>query len=406
MSEFIFDQSAMINGNIFKFEDRLHTKLNRFSNGGTILVTYFSQDDPSITVDRGTRNIDELFGQNSPLRYNEIKNLPINGLTPATPENQEELQVSDISVEGDATILPSTIVPAQMDFFIIDHLKMCALFEVTDVSYDNMKVDGHYKIHYRLHSTAPATIEKLRHQVIQVFHTDMNEVGGTRDAVIREDDFLYREKIQRMMADMLDSYKAMFYDKTHNCFLYQDRKLGLRIFDLCGNHFMAKHGIMNQSNGLQYIALQDKLYEPKLPYYYSQSIYHWLEQHAPASLIQKFSYHLVSSDLYPYSSFALWYDTDVYVMHPLSIPEAKTYKVDPVYTFFQEDQFKALIDHNKKPNNVYEALLWDFIYHDKMGLQDISLHLADFLNAGMDQKEIYLYTPIILYIIQVILGLD
>ena len=31
MGEMIFDQKALINGNIFKFEERLHTKLNRFT---------------------------------------------------------------------------------------------------------------------------------------------------------------------------------------------------------------------------------------------------------------------------------------------------------------------------------------------------------------------------------------
>ena len=405
MSGLIFDQKQLINGNIFKFEDRLHTKMNRFMHTGSILATYYSQDETSTTVDRGTQNIDMLFGKHSPLRYNKIIDLPINGLVSANPENNDELQIEDIAVNGEATILPSTIVPKTMDFFILNHLNMNALFEVTDVSYDSMKVDGFYKIRYHLHSTSPATIDNLQKQVVQVYHVDMNEVGGKRDAVIREDDFIHREKVISMVNRMIEIYRSMFYDNRHNCFLYHDRQTGLRWFDLCGNEFIAKHSIMNPENSSNVIILHDKLDEPDLPLLYQQSIYGWLEMNAPVTLVQKFAYRLIYADKYLYSSFVQWYDGNTQIIHPLSVNQSNQQQVEPIYYFFNTTQFDCFCDPNNIPHNEYEKLIWLYIHKHDITIQDISLQVADMLIATIDQREIFLYTPIIIYIIRSILDM-
>ena len=405
MNELIFDQKQLINGNIFKFEERLHTKMNRFASNGSVLATYFSQDETSTTVDRGTQSIDMLFGKGSPLRYNEIIDLPINGLGATNPENNDELQVEDINVEGEVTILPSTIVPKNMDFFMLNHLGMCALFEVIDVSFDSMKVDGFYKIRYHLHSTSPATVENLRKQVVKTYHVDMNEVGGKRDAVILEDDFVYREKVISMMNQMIEVYRSLYYDTKHNCFLYHDNETGLRWFDLCGNEFIAKHGLMNPENSSNVIILHDKVDEHDLPLLYQQSIYSWLELHAPSTLLQKFPFRLVYADKYLYSSFVMWHEGDIQIIHPMHPNKANQVHVEKIYTIFDGDQLNALQDKDHAPVNEYEKLIWMYIHKQDITIHDISMHVADMLLAAMDQREIFLYTPIIIYIIRDILDM-
>lgn len=405
MSDLIFDQKSLLDGNIFKFEERLHTKLNRFASGGSILVDYFSQDETSTTVDRGTKDIDQLFGRNSPLRYNEIIDLPLNGFGQANPENTDEIKIEDINVEGDCMVLPTTVVPKNMDFFIINHLKMCALFEVTDVTFDSMKVDGFYKIHYRLHSTSPATIEKLRNQVLKVYHTDMNEIGGTRDAVILEDDFVYREKVISMMNMMIDSYRSLFYNDRHNCFLYHDLETGKRWFDMCGNEFIAKHGLMNAENSMNVIMLHQKIDDPKLPLYYNQSVYAWLELHAPARLIQKFPFRLEFADMYPYSSFVQWYEGDIQIMHPINTNQANDLHLGPGQFFFDGKQVDGFLDTKNPPKNEYEKLIWNYIHNTNINIHDVSLYLGDALISSINQKDVFLYTPIMIYIIRSILDL-
>lgn len=405
MAEFIFDQKALINGNIFKFEDRFHTKLNRFSNNGSILVDYYSQNDNSITVDRGIQNIDQLFGRNSPLRYNKIIDLPINGLTSANPENTDEIQVEDINVDGDCIMLPSTVVPKTMDFFIVKHLKMCALFEVTDVSYDSMKVDGFYKLRYHLHSTSQATVERLEHQVVKVYHTDLNEIGGTRDAVMLEDDFIYREKVISMMNHMIQTYRAMFYNARHNCFLYHDRETGLPWFDMCGNEFIAKYSLMNIENSMDVIMLYQKLEDPELPRYYRMSIYNWMEMQCPKSMIERFPFRLTYADKYLYSSFAQWNDGDVQVITPIPTNDANLpNNVIPVYYVFSSEQLDGLLSH-LPPKNEYEKLIWLYMNRTDITIHNVSLDLHNVLTSMIDDRDVYLLTPIIIFIIRQILDM-
>lgn len=394
----IYDQKILADGNVFKFEGRLKTNLNRYIDNGALLVTYFSQDENNSTVDRGLQSIDELFGKDSPLRFNKIEDFPIYGFNQANPENTDEQQTEDINVNGDCIILPSTIVPKPMDFFIIKHLKMNAIFEVTNVTYDSMKVDGFYKLSYRLHSTSEESIERIMKQVVKNYHTDLSAVGTNINPIIQEDDFILRGRINQMVSKMITSYRSLFYNKKHNCFLFTD---GMTTFDMCANEFIAKYSLMNIPNDYNVIVLNEKLGLNDLPKYYHNSIYSWIELGCPERLLQKFRYIKRSSDIYPYSSFVKWYD-DVCVIVPLSIDE-KTY--EDVYTLFDDAQFEAFMG-DKEPSNEYEKLLWKYIHRTNLTIQDISLYTADALISSVNHWDVFFYTPILIYIIRQILRLN
>ena len=395
---FIYDQKTLADGNIFKFEQRLKTQLNRYIDNGALLSIYFSQDENSSTVDRGMKSIDELFGKDSPLRFNMINDFPLYSFNSANPDNTDEQQIEDFNVNGEIIILPSTIVPKPMDFFIIKHLKMDAIFEVTNVVYDSMKVDGFYKVSYRLHSTSRETIEKLMQQVENKYYTDLNAVGTNINPIIQEDDFVLRGKIQNMLSTMISAYRALFYNDRHNCFIFDQ---GIKYFDMCANEFIAKHSLMNIPNDYNVIVLNEKLNMGNLPLYYNNSIYSWIELGAPLRLLQKFPYIEQHSDIYPYSSFAKWND-DVMVMVPISLNEKHP---NEIKTIFDDQQFTAFMG-DKEPYNEYEKLVWKFIHRTDLTIHDISLTIADTLISSIDHRDVYFYTPILIYIIRYILELN
>lgn len=394
----IYDQKTLADGNIFKFEQRLKTQLNRYIDNGALLTIYFSQDENSSTVDRGMKSIDELFGKDSPLRFNMINDLPVYGFGSANPDNTDEQQIEDFNVNGEIIILPSTIVPKPMDFFIIKHLKMNAIFEITNVSYDSMKVDGFYKLTYRLHSTSHETIQKLMDQVQNKYYTDLNAVGTNINPIIQEDDFVLRGKIQNMVSTMISSYKALFYNSRHNCFIFDQ---GIKYFDMCANEFIAKHSLMNIPNDYNVIVLNEKLNMGNLPLYYNNSIYSWIELGAPLRLLQKFPYVEKHSDYYPYSSFTKWND-DVMIIIPISLNEKHH---DEIKTIFDDSQFNAFTE-DKEPYNEYEKLIWKFIHNTNLTIHDVSLTLADTLISSINHWDVYFYTPILIYIIRHIIELN
>ena len=135
----------------------------------------------------------------------------------------------------------------------------------------------------------------------------MNEIGGTRDAVILEDDFIYREKVLCMVNTMIDSYRAMFYNRRHNCFLYHDRSTGLVCLTCAGmNSSPSTVTESGEFHGCHFT--HEKIDDPKLPLYYQQSIYRWMEMQAPPELVHRFPFRLVYADKYLYSSFVQWND--------------------------------------------------------------------------------------------------
>lgn len=403
MSQLIFDESTMINGNIFKFENRLQSHVNKYIENGAVLVTYYAQDENASTTDRGFQDIEDLFGNRSPLRFNEIKNFPLYGFGQANPENTDEQQVEDINVEGDCVVLPSTIVPKQYDCFIVNHIKMVQLFQITNVAYDSMKVDGYYKIHYRLYSTSKETIQGIQNRLVTAtYHTDLNAIGSNVNPIIREDDFILRGKIQQMIGQMIDAYKSLFYNERHNCFLYRDYDLGMDVFDMCGNEFMAKHGLMNYANSSKVVVLNNKINDQQFPIRYRNSVYNWIEIGAPQRLLRKFEFYLCESNAYQYSSFERWNES-VLIMHPLATNEVGT--IIDTYSFFDDNQFRTLMDI-KEPYNDYEKLIWKYVNKTDLSINDISLYTADALLSSVRNRDIYLYTPIIIYIMREILDMN
>lgn len=405
-AQLIFDEEAAINGNIYKFDQRMNTQMNKFigESGAPILVTYFPQDEESTTVDRGLRDIEQLFGKKSPLRYYQVINVPLYDFGPANAENTDEQQIEDINVNGECIMLPCTISPKPMDFFIINHLKMKAIFEVTSVQYDTMKVEGFYRLTYRLHSTSQETIDNMKKQVTEKYHTDLNAIGTNKNPIIREKDYVKMRQIEQMVAKMISSYRALFYNSRHNCFLYHDQDLGMDIFDMCGNEFMAKHSIMNNPNSADVIMLHDKLEDRQLSLYYNNSIYSWLEIGAPARLLRKFFYLLGSSNGYLYSSFYMWND-EVLIIQPIGTYQAGINAQK--YSFFDDTQFNALMDKSTEPSSEYEKLIWKYI-HNGTGLtiDDVSLYMADTLISSIRHKDIFFYIPICIYIIRKILRMN
>lgn len=405
MSQLVFDEATLMNGNIFKFEQRLKSHVNKYIEGGAILTTYFPQNENSSTVDRGLQDIDQLFGKNSPLRFNQIKNFPLYTFGQANPEGTDEQQIEDINIEGECIILPSTIVPKPYDFFMINHLKMKALFQVTNVQYDSMKVEGYYKIRYRLHSTEEETIQKLLQQVVGKYEMELNAIGTNLNPIIQEDEYAHRVQVVKMVDKMIESYKALYYNEKHNCFLYHDKETGLDWFDLCGNEFLAKHSLLNSSNATNVIILHNKVRDIQLPLFYNNSVYNWLELGAPERMIQKFFFILNDAEGYNDSSFVLWGDGDIQVMQPISTNQAKINYQE--HSIFDASQISSFMNKNIEPVNDIDKLIWKFIHKSSnLTIHDVSLYLGDALLSSIKNIDTFLYTPIVLYIIQTILGLN
>lgn len=420
MSGLVYDESSMIDSQVYKYDKFIHSRVNKYTGGPRTLVTYFNINDKNTTTSIGMETHYQVLGKESPLRYDKIENMMLLNFTKA---NQEENQASSTSVRnfgmnGECIVTPGTIMPKENDFFITKHINMNHLFRVTQVSQDGLTTDGSYRITYVLHSTAPCDIESLNRQVCGEYELDLQTIGGEDlTPVIGKCEYEYRNRLIKMMNDMIENYIAQFYSRRHNCFICHLN--GISLFDLCGNAFMMKHGIMSRDDSCENITLnENKIRCSDLNMLYQKSPYKWIERDAPIRYLDTFKYRLSKAYNYPESSFAKHGD-DVDIM----IPGDAWCTSDSCEYYFHPDIYEILdkcddirkcqpcdcrccccretcCKNHKIKSFDYVSIIHDFIHGKITSINDLSLYIGDQLFDNAMAEEIYLWTPIVIYIIK------
>ena len=426
MSGLVYDEQALIDQSVYKYDEFLHSRINKYTGAGRITVTYFNINDQFTTDSLGLNTHYQILGPDSPLRYDKIEKFPMLGMSPLQTEEKQAstTNVRDLSTSGEAFIIPGTIMPKENDFFIVNHLKMNHLLRVTQVSQDSFNTDGSYKINYDLFSTNPNDLEMLNHQTVKEYVVDFKTVGGTDlTPVIGKEDYNHRSRLIKMVDDMVENYVARFYDHTHNCFILHLN--GRSLFDPCGNMFMAKHGIMinDRKNG-NIVLKENKINDPRLDMFYQKSVYKWIERDAPLRYLESFKFRSLKGWDYPDSSFAM-YGTDVDVIIPVDAWCESDYCMklfpDDLVMILDEDidtrackvadckccNKKATCPrHYKCQRYDYVSIIHDYIHGYLTSIDKLSLYTGDQLFDNANREEIFLWSPIIIYIIKQVLKIQ
>lgn len=424
MSGLIFDENTVFNQQMYKYDMFLHSRVNKFTGDGKTLVTYWNINEHETTDSMGLGTNYQVLGKDSPIRYDMIENMILNGLTPLAPEEAKASQTNarNYALDGEATVIPGTIMPKENDMFIINNINMNHIFRVTQVTQDGLNTDGSYKIMYSLFSTNPREIEYVHTQTVGHYVMDLQTIGGEDlTPVIGKEDYNHRERLIQMVDDMIENYVSRYYDRTHNCFICREN--GVALFDLCGNMFMARNGVMMRDNSNRNVILnQNKLNDPRVESLYQKSPYKWIERDAPERYIDSFKYHLMPGTAYPDSSFARYGADDVQVMIPndpwCESLNCEKYFPDSVMEIFENeadirpcssctckicDRQHGCPKHYVGIRFDYVSMIHDFVYGRLRTIHDLSLYTGDQLfNMGLS-KELYLWSPIIVYIIKQIL---
>jgi hypothetical protein len=423
MGGLIYDEQSLVDSQIYKYDQFLHSRINKYTGNGRTIVTYYNINDDKTTTSIGTGEIYQVLGVDSPLRFNKIERFPLLGFSPLSPEdsNASQTQVRNYALNGEAYVIPGTVQPKENDLFIVNHLNMNHIFRVVQVNQDGLNIDGYYKISYSLHTTNPNEIEWADKQTVKEFITDLQTIGGEDlTPVIGKEDYDHRSRLIQMVNDMIENYTARFYDGTHNCYLLHLN--GRTLFDLCGNMFMAKWGVMidDRSNG-NVVLNPNKIRRPDMDELYQRSPYKWIERDAPMRYLDTFKYRTVKGWEYPDSSFAL-YGTDVDIMIP-GLPwchstECEYYFPIEVMNVIESEydnrtcnecdckccsKRETCCRHHKLKRFDYVSLIHDFVHGKLTSIDKLSLYIGDQLFDNSLSQEVYLWTPMIIYIIKHVL---
>ena len=243
------------------------------SNKKPTEVTYYKQNVEKTTLDEASGLNYAHLGAQSPIKFNKILGFYIYGIEQISPD----MSVGDFGlekepVEGQALILPNTIIPTIGDMFKINYLKEDVLFRVTAINSDTLDNGSNcYQITYELYKIKlQSTIEK---QVVKTYRCIVDNIGTDFKCIIEDTTIDLIEKLEGAIEQIIDAYQLFFDAKVQN-FVYKYN--GKYLYDPYLVEFMIRNKLME--GGREYIYLHQGCAQDKLfGYNYTRSIYYILE---------------------------------------------------------------------------------------------------------------------------------
>lgn len=399
MPELQFDPQSLYQGNIKKYEEKLTNPMMKFNDRGIMFVTWYQVNDDHSIYDVGFGQSDELLGKNSGIRYNKIEHLAVSMMNETDVNVTEEVQgVLDISQEGSVLIYPNTIIPnPDKDYFIIEHLRMKAVFRITGVDYDHMRVDGYRKCDYILEATDDEILKQLENQTIETYVMQYQDFGTSQSPIIRKDHAEYISKMNYVYNDMVHMYMSIFYNERHECLAWYDIERNKSIYDECLQNFVSTHSLLSIPESNHITIFEKKLNDPRFNYIYNKSMWRWIERDCPQQMVDKFKYNITSSERYIDSSFHDWGHQSFMVLWPI-----EGNRIDGDGSYIDDRMFK-IITGEMKPKSSYELVFQLFVTGQLKSLEQIPLNIYQELMDGCNEFSLFVYTPIIMYIIRMAL---
>lgn len=394
---FFIDEQKIVENNIFKYEERLNSPISRFLDKPPTFVTYYHINVDETTVDDGFKDLESLIGGRSPLRFQKIENFPIYGLEPVILQLQDQDEGLDGEYQGESVILANTVKPLQNDFFMIKHVNDSYIFRITEVGYDSIRPDNYYKIDYRLEWYDDTKVQELNKQVTEKYTCILQNIGTENNCLIKEEYKDLLDKIDAMYDDIAKTYVTIFYNKRYNCFL-GDNDEGYRVFDPLQSYFINKHNLFNKRNDYSTLVLTEGFADNRRPIKYEKSIYRFFERR-DLKLINNFKYYLIDGVGKKDSSFARWNDESIKIVEVSNVPNADgDHELIPT----------KILDHIKYNGpefiSEYVELIKKFVRREELSIYNIPLDLNEELLKLNNNDEVYIFTPIIMYIIKTLIN--
>ena len=394
----MIDEVGMVKKNILQYEDRLKSPTRRFQDKSFVPVTYFHIKGSSSTTDPGYGDVTEIIGTESPIKFEQINDLPLYGMDQMVLQTAVEDQGLDTQFESDAIVMANTIKPLQNDYFIIPHLPEHFLFRVTSVEYDTTVSSGCYKISYMLEYNDPELKDQLKKQIKDTYTCIYDNIGTGEKSIIQSDIDKKIKEIDAMYDKIAKTYMIFYYNERYNCFL-ADFGNGRKLFDPFQLDFIMDHQIFKRKNEIDSLFMMEQFEDPRRRIKYQKTIYRFIETRKMDKL-STFDYTVFNGTSNSQTAFHRWMDDSVLIMDipKLFDPSGKnTYHV-------LTNEFAESIRINGPTKTVTADLIQRYARSEDLTINDISLDIVDeIMNLDDANLEVFFCTPIVLYIIKEII---
>ncbi len=246
------------------------------------VVTYWNINDKHSTLDQGDKEVYHQTGENTPLRYNKINNFQIYGIERIMVDIQRGEYGPESPIEGEAIILPNTIIPCPDDYFMITYLKdNTLLFRVNSATPDTLESGANfYKIKYNAETSSELSKGFLDNKLlVNEFDYRPGNIGTNLSTLIVTSDAALLDRIQSLYNMLKSFYLELFYKGNIQTFIYG--YLGMFIYDPYLIEFIIRTGIFSEE-GNNYLYISQAVHKPDtFSIEYSRSIFKDVEDVNP-----------------------------------------------------------------------------------------------------------------------------
>ena len=193
-----------------------------FSNLKPTPTTYYNVNIHQSTLDEASRQITDQVGSEAPLRYNKILNMQLYGIERMVVDLQVGEYGVESPIEGQAVILPNTVIPCVDDYFKIDYLTEDLLFRVSSITTDTLENGANfYKINFYLDKTDKKSIDYINSiNLIDTFEYIPSNVGSNYATLIKSEDKELLDRLYAIYQTLRGYYMDLFYQLNIQTFVY------------------------------------------------------------------------------------------------------------------------------------------------------------------------------------------
>lgn len=211
------------------YKDKIVNPYYNFIDKNPTIVKYYNQNTSKSTLDAGLKISYSHIGSNSGIAYNRIDDFYLYGIERFSIElSNEEYGLESGGVEGEAYLLPNTIIPIPNDYFIINHASVDLLFKVIDVSVNTIENGSNmYKLNYSLTSSTDISI--IEEQVSDTFNFILTNNGTQYKSILKSSEYNYILESEKILEKLKNYYISLFFNRrvqtftvTHNNHTFYD----------------------------------------------------------------------------------------------------------------------------------------------------------------------------------------
>ena len=342
-------------------KSRLNNPFYIYGDRKPTIVTYYNINHNASTIDKGSSTLYDDIGQNSSLRFNKIENFHLYGIEKINVNLDVGEYGLESPIEGEALILPNTIVPVPGDMFIINHvIDKPYLFMVTGIGIDTLYTGANfYKISYKLTRTDMDALTSLETvQTIKRFTYKAGNVGTTLTPLIESNQAELIDKIEENIDTLLNYYMNLFYKNSVQNFILEYQHMYL--YDPYLIEFMIRNKLFALS-GNNYFHVEQAVYiGDTFALEYDHTIFKDIE-------IKKSNMRLNS-------------------VYPVPVDDPNSLLVDRLESYYKLSN-KVMYKDYDNPINWLDMDLLDRVINNELYDEDSNLYYRNLLILYMNNKE-------------------